>query len=377
MKLEERNFIKDEDFNFEEANEDIKNIKYKNSCFFMSIYRKKHDNESIEKSEDEIFKESIDNYKDTITRIIQQKDTKEPFFNIDNINEILSAIQNENNNIEEEIKFIEFEFANLGKENYIKNDLLNDLINFSIKDKTIKLLNGIIYFINSYQQINEIQITELSKDLKSTFDSINSNEVSGEEIKKAIDLLLKYGYDIKNETSLIKFYHLLLGKQESILFIKKIKDSNLEIRNLNEFIDESENSQLQTTDIDNLIDVYTFFKKLIDNKEIKTDEDLLKIFKKEFDNEKGIDIKLQSYLNTYGEIYQLYQSYDENPEMTNQKIEKFLNNSKVEILKDKKTDIFIYKIKYKNQNGQDTEATLNELEELRNKILMSSSNNNE
>ena len=377
MKLEERNFIKDEDFNFEEANEDIKNIKYKNSCFFMSIYRKKHDNENIEKSEDEIFKESIDNYKDTITRIIQQKDTKEPFFNIDNINEILSAIQNENNNIEEEIKFIEFEFANLGKENYIKNDLLNDLINFSIKDKTIKLLNGIIYFINSYQQINEIQITELSKDLKSTFDSINSNEVSGEEIKKAIDLLLKYGYDIKNETSLIKFYHLLLGKQESILFIKKIKDSNLEIRNLNEFIDESENSQLQTTDIDNLIDVYTFFKKLIDNKEIKTDEDLLKIFKKEFDNEKGIDIKLQSYLNTYGEIYQLYQSYDENPEMTNQKIEKFLNNSKVEILKDKKTDIFIYKIKYKNQNGQDTEATLNELEELRNKILMSSSNNNE
>ena len=47
----------------------------------------------------------------------------------------------------------------------------------------------------------------------------------------------KYDYDIKNETALIKFYELLLGKEESITFIKKIKDSNLEIRNLNEFID--------------------------------------------------------------------------------------------------------------------------------------------
>jgi hypothetical protein len=80
-------------------------------------------------------------------------------------------------------------------------------------------------------------------------ESVDSNEVSGKEIKKAIDLLKKYDYDIKKETSLIKFYELLLGKKEAILFIKKIKDQNIEIRNLNEFIDESDNSQLQTTDI--------------------------------------------------------------------------------------------------------------------------------
>ena len=376
IKLEERNFIINNEFNYEQSFEETKNLKYKNSCFFMSIYRKKHDNESIERSEDEIFKESIDNYKEALTRIIKQKESKEPFFGINNINEIMSAIQNNNNNMEEEMKFIENEFADLGKEDYIKNDLLNDLINFSIKDKTIKLLKGIIYFIDSYKKINEIQITEFMNNLKAIFDSVNSNEVSGEEIKKAIDLLKKYDYDVKKETSLIKFYELLLGKQEAILFIKKIKDSNLEIRNLNEFIDESDNSQLQTTDIDNLIDVYTFFKKLMDNKEIRTDEELLQNFRKEFDNDKEIVIKLQGYLNTYGEIIQLYQSYDENPEMTTQKIGNLLKDSKVEIYKDKKTDIFIYKIKYKNQNGQLIEAALNELEELRNKILMSSTNSN-
>ena len=97
--------------------------------------------------------------------------------------------------------------------------------------------------------------------------------------------------------------------------MKKIKDSNLEIRNLNEFIDESETSELQMSDIDNLINVYSFFEKLMKNDKIKTDEDLLKIFKETFNKEKQIEIKLQNYLNSYGEIIQLFESYGENPEI--------------------------------------------------------------
>ena len=376
INIDDKDFIANPEFNYQQSLEECKNIKYKNSLFFMSIYRKMHDNENIEKSEDEIFNESLNNYKDTLKRIIQHKETKEPFFGINNINEIMSTIQNPNNNLEDEMKFIENEFADLGKEEYIKNGLLNDLINFSIKDKTIKLLKGLIYFIDSYNKINQLQITDFSNNLRALLESVNSEEVDGEEIKKAIDLLLKYDYDIKKETSLIKFYELLLGKEEAILFIKKIKDSNLEIRNLNEFIDESDNSQLQTTDIDNLIDVFTFFKKLMENEEIKTDEDLLITFRKEFDNDKDIVIKLQGYLNTYGEIIQLLKSYDENPEMTIQKINNLLKDSLVDIYKDDNSDIFIYKIKYKNQNGQEIETGINELDELRNKIMMSSTNTN-
>ena len=376
IKLNEKDFINNDEFDYEQSTEEAKNLKYKNSIFFMAIYRKKHDNEIIEKSEDDIFNESINSYKDTLTRIIKQKESLEPFFGINNIKEIMNVIQNPNNNLNDEIKFTEIEFADLGKENYIKNELLNDLINFSIKDKTMKLLNGIIYFIEAYKKIKEIEITDFLKNLKEMYESIISDEVKGEEIKKAIDLLKKYDYDIKKETSIIKFYELLLGKEEAILFIKTIKDSNLEIRNLNEFIDESDNSQLQTTDIDNLIDVYTFFKKLMDNQEVKSDEDLLKIFRKEFDTDQDIVIKLQGYLNTYGEIIQLFQSYDENPEMTIQKIDKLLKESSVEIYRDKDLDIFIYNIKYKNQNGQIIETGIHELEELRNKIYMSSTNTN-
>ena len=52
----------------------------------MSIYKKKNETENLEKFEDDIFKESLNEYKDSLTRIIQQKQTKKPFFNIKYVN---------------------------------------------------------------------------------------------------------------------------------------------------------------------------------------------------------------------------------------------------------------------------------------------------
>lgn len=86
MKLDENNFINYKGFNLEEVKEQSKNIKYKNSLFFMGIYKKKYETENLEKSEDDIFKESLNEYKDSLTRIIQQKQTKKPFFNIKYVN---------------------------------------------------------------------------------------------------------------------------------------------------------------------------------------------------------------------------------------------------------------------------------------------------
>ena len=135
---------------------------------------------------------------------------------------------------------------------------------------------------------------------------------------------------------------MLLGKEEAIIFIKTIKDRNLEIRNLNEFIDESETSELQTSDIDTLLNVYSFFDKLIEDKNILTDEQFLKIFKNRFGKEKNIEINLQNYLNTYGEIIQLYESYVENPEMTIQKIQSLLEESRLSLYKEEKNDLFTF-----------------------------------
>ena len=48
---------------------------------------------------------------------------------------------------------------------------------------------------------------------------------------------------------------------------------------------------LQSTDIDNILDIYTFFNNLIDNKEIKKDEDFHNIFRSNFGTNNNIIIK--------------------------------------------------------------------------------------
>ena len=198
INLNEYDLIKDE-FDLNKSIEESKNLKYSKSFFFMTIYREKAKNL---KSEDETFIDSLNTYRNIITRIINQKDSKQPFFEIDYIKEIMRAIQDSENQLEEEINFIKDEFEDLNKEDYIKNDLLNDLINFSLRDKIKILLKGIIYFIEAYNKINKLIITDFLNNLKNTYERINSDEVNGDEIKEAITLLKKYDYDAKKEAPL-------------------------------------------------------------------------------------------------------------------------------------------------------------------------------
>ena len=71
--LAKNNFFKNNDnFDFDEAIEDCKNIKYRNSKFFMIIYEKNKEN--YKKSEDERFKQSIKEYQEVVTNILTQKE---------------------------------------------------------------------------------------------------------------------------------------------------------------------------------------------------------------------------------------------------------------------------------------------------------------
>ena len=226
-----------------------------------------------------------------------------------------------------------------------KDKLINYLDEiFYLRGRVIDLLLGIIYFMEVFNEIRQIQVTDFINELKSIYESIKSEKINEEEIKRATQLLLKYNYDVKKEkSSLIEFYQLFFGKKEALLLIKKIKDSNFEIRNLGEFIDEKEWRTIKISDIDNFLYVYNFFKNIIDNQEIKTDEELLLNFQKYYDNDKDIKTKLKGYLYIYPEIIFLYKAYDENNEIV-EIIYKILKKSTVYIFKEKKCKIFIYKI---------------------------------
>ena len=112
------------------------------------------------------------------------------------------------------------------------------------------------------------------------------------------------------------------------------------------------------------------------NKKIKTDAELLIQFKKEFEREKNIDLKIKEYLKCYGEIIQFYQLYHENPEITAQKINKILYSSYANFYKDEQNKLFTFKIQYYNQKDELKNIEINELIELRYKIYMSSTNTN-
>ena len=375
LNLDENEFIKSSNFNFNNALKESENIKYKRSLFFMAIYNK-NSTENLDKNEHNIFTESKNNFKNTMHKIIKQKETKEPFFEIPNINEIMKVTRDQNNNLKNDIEIILEEFNDLNMNDYINNYLLEDLINFSKKEKLQNVIEGIYSFNNSFCKIANFEVTRFNNDLLQMIKKLNLNTVSADDIKEAISLLSKLNIKISEETALMKFYIIFLGKEDSIEFIKDIKKSNLEIRNLNEFIDENENNQIQINDIDNLLDVYTFFRKFLENNEIKTDNDFYDEFKKEFEKDNNIGIKLQEYLNSYGEIYQLYQLYDENSEMTTQKISNILKNSILEIYKQNdENDLFIYKIQYFNYKNKKIEINSNDIDELKNKILISSTKN--
>ena len=375
VSIPENKIIENNQFKFEESIKESEKIKYNDSLFFISIYNENNDKYKYEKTEQQILDDSINEYRNCFTKIIKLKETNEPFFEINHTEIIMKEVSNlKDNKFDEEIKFIEKEFQDLNKSDYIKNNLLDDLINYSNKEKVEKLSQFIIYFIESYCKIFEIQETEFIQKLKTVYNKLTLKNVSSEDIKEGIKELSNLNYNIKEETTLTKFYEIFYGKEDSINFLQKIKKKNFEIRNLNEFIDENENSQLQSTDIDNLLDIYTFFNNLIDNKEIKTDEDFHNIFRSNFESNNNIIIKMKGYLSTYGEIEQLFNLYDQNPEMTIQKVYNLIKNSNVKIfLKD---DSYIYEIKYLNQKNQEAISSIKEIEELKNKIYISSTNTN-
>ena len=377
--LEEDNFFKDDNsFDYYEALEDCKKIKYRYSKFFMALYEKNKDN--YKASEDDLFKQSIKDYQEVLINIITQKEKNLKFFEINNVYVILNVIRTYNNNLQEEINFTVEEFKDLNKEEYIKKELLNDLISYYKKDKALKLLEGIKSFLET---IETIEKTEYFEDIKNSFKKLGLEEISKEEINETTNMLLQKGFDINinEETPTIKFFKSI--KKDAILFLKTFMDSKTDIRNLNELVVESDLSELQTSDIDNLYYVFEFFAAIFNNKEIKNDKLLMEILGKQLNNNKETWAKIDSYQKIYGEIKRVYQLYAKNPVKTIAKVNLILNDSIVNIFKDNENDDISFNITYmkkvedkvkKDQKKMEGNVCIEELEELRDELLLSFDN---
>ena len=118
----------------------------------------------------------------------------------------------------------------------------------------VKLIQGIIEFIEYNYKINEKKKTKSFNSLREIYNAIISNRINEENINDFINLLKSDEYYFNNGHMLITFYQSLLKNKESLIFLQNIKDS---------FMNQNKNSVLNVNETKDLLDIYIFFKKNI------------------------------------------------------------------------------------------------------------------
>lgn len=170
-----KNFINIKNFYLNEVIEESKNIKYKNSSFFMIIYETHIEKDKSEKSEEKIFKESINDYNNILKEIIEKLELKLPLFEIKHIQLIIKATLKPEFDLNKEINLIKQEFSSLNKTNYILNNFKNDFSFFIEQSQFIKLIEGIVQFMEYNYKINGKKDTKCFANLRIIYNSLITN----------------------------------------------------------------------------------------------------------------------------------------------------------------------------------------------------------
>ena len=281
-------FFDEKNFSLEEAIKESENIKYKNSKFFMLIYNYHY---KKDKSEEIILKESIDDYNDTFKNIIIKLESKLSLFDINNINIIIKESLKPEFNLNYEIDFIKNEFSSLNKNEYIEKNLEYDFKKFIEEYQFIELIQGIIELINyKNDKYDKNKESYLFNTLRGIFNDIISKNLNEENIKNFFKLFTSNGNYIKNENILIQFYKILFEKKESLSFLTNI-EASIKNKNMYSFFTQNE--------IDNLLDLYNFFRHLLNNKEIQSDKDFYQIYFNEIEKNNNIKNYLAQLYNKY------------------------------------------------------------------------------
>ena len=287
-----KNLFNIKNFYLKEAIEESSNIKYKTSSFFMLIYNIHYKNDKLDKSEDKILKESINDYLNIFKEIIEKLESKEPLYEISNIELIVKETLNPEFDWDKEMNLINQEFSGLNKKDYLLHNFKNDFIFFIEQFQFVDLIRGIIKFIEYNYKSNENKETNCFNNLRTIYNSIIENKINEENINEFINLLKTNEYYFNNENILIQFYKTLLEKKESLAFLNKIKDTILNIN-------DNQSQYLNSNEISNLINAYIFFKNILKNNEIKTDKDFINLYNKEKEKNNSILINFRELIKKY------------------------------------------------------------------------------
>ena len=303
INLDINNFLNIKHFYLNEVIEESKNIKYKCSSYFMAIYKNHYKKDKLEKSEEKILKDSINDYINIIKEIIEKLELKLSLFEIKNIDLIVRESLNPEFNFDKEIDFIKQEIQFINFKEYIEKRLKNDLILFIEKFQFMHLIQGIIKFINYNYKINANKNSNIFGSVKTIYHAIISKKLNEKYFVRFINLLKQNENYINNGDMLIKFYKILLEKRKSLAFLQNIENS---LRN------KSGNELFNSNEMNNLLNIFIFFKKLLENKEIKSDKDFYKIYNEEIEKNNNIKNSLSELNNKFTQFISKKEGLKEN-----------------------------------------------------------------
>ena len=371
--------LKDEKYNIFKFKEDAyKFNQLSNSSFFMNIYR-----ENIKKYQDpnSIDKENIilENSKKEYNKLkdLFNNDKKLVKLNlIDIFYEELRSKEDRAFIIKREINYLK-NYFNL--KDYPTNDLEQFIIIYLSKETIKKLILGVQTFIKIFNLTKtdfSIQISNCLKEIDNKNLSFEMNNLLSKFIRD--NLNLKYEYEKDEQSDIFSdCIEMLPGREGAISFAQGKEE--WEIRNLNEFIGMEENPLLQTDDILAFTKVSLFINSIYDKiQNNNSDEYIYEYFKKKLNNDNILLKSFKDYLNKYGLIKDLYNEYLNKPEVSKIKILSIIQNSEIKISNNYEGESKVdFLCKYKSSiNNEEIEITFDELNELRDRALISNPTEN-
>ena len=288
------NILSEEEFN--------KMDNYRNSIFFVQLYRltKKNNNKKDEK---DILKETETNFNELKYLFEEESWTlniSEPI-----LNKCFHSIKNENDNIlREELKKLMNIFS-INDFNELKLEgLLKNINIYNKKEEVCLIAEACLYFIDELQ----IPKTEFSNKIERAKKELSLMKLNLNKIENLMKILEDNGLNIsqtkeedKNYLNVLKYIY---EKKGALKFLSSLKSSD--IPSLKELVESSDDTLLTGDDIKDMKQCKTFIDNLLSKTEKeKTDKILIQNLIVEVQKEKDIANKFKNYTNNFIEISNL------------------------------------------------------------------------
>ena len=351
--------------NFNTLLEKSKNLRFKKSIIFMKLYEEFIKQSFNNFDEVQLLEDNIQKYNTIMKKIINFRE--ENFLNIENIDIILELLKSKKDEIGNEMEFIGNEFRSfLAEKNVQINSVKRNLISFlNLKEikEYLSAIHWILKLFKSLRNNENYQETDYSKKLIEVLEELNNENITCENVEKAMKILSEYNINIDDDAAedFNAFLKKVYGKEDEIKFC--VGKTDQEIKALNERLQDrqSEGGNLQPEDFDDFIGCKMYVNTIITS-QFSNDRELYNKLRENFKTDKYYIIKFNNYIEKYGEIKELYDdSLSDHSEVTKSLIKKLMTQSNIDILKEGHE--FIFNVKYDDNKSFDLKSLI----ELKNK----------